>query len=192
MDINIQNIEEETLLHFAVKEGRPDVVQFLIDNGVNIDTKNIRGETPLHLAYRQLELARLVIKTGVDKKTKIRHRKKSLEQIALINEQLIQLLIDNGADINAKNTFGETPLYFSTSREGKLELVQLLIKSWENKKLQQKRRRPPFYLQGITEELVYLHTQSDSLKKKVIFKLLNIIHSFQKKGCREALSSLSF
>lgn len=49
-DINIQNKYKETPLIVAVKEGRKEIVDFLLENYAVINSQNIDGNTALHLA----------------------------------------------------------------------------------------------------------------------------------------------
>ena len=50
-------------LHSAVATGRIDVTELLLEYGVNINSININGKTPLHQAayYKRLDIVRLLI-----------------------------------------------------------------------------------------------------------------------------------
>jgi len=41
-----------TVLHRAVQNGRPDILQYLLENGADANTKDSQGGTPLDLARR--------------------------------------------------------------------------------------------------------------------------------------------
>ena len=70
-----------TVLHNAVSSrGRKEIVELLINKGANVNSKDVFGVTPLHLA-------------ALGGKTEI-----------------AKILIENGANINAKNKEGESPL----------------------------------------------------------------------------------
>ena len=49
-DIDCQNENGNTALIIASREGRQDIVEFLINSGANPDIKNDYGETALYLA----------------------------------------------------------------------------------------------------------------------------------------------
>ncbi len=49
-DINAADNKGNTSLHYASTSKRPDLAEFLIDNGINIYYKNLEGETPLDWA----------------------------------------------------------------------------------------------------------------------------------------------
>ena len=70
-----------TLLHNAVSSrGRKEIVELLINKGANVNSKDVFGVTPLHLA-------------ALGGKTEI-----------------AKILIEKGANINARNRDGESPL----------------------------------------------------------------------------------
>jgi len=49
-DVNETNGAGNTALHEAAKVGSTQIVQFLVDNGANIDAKNKRGQIPMDIA----------------------------------------------------------------------------------------------------------------------------------------------
>ena len=49
-DVNETNGAGNTALHEAAKVGSTQIVQFLVDNGANIDAKNKRGQVPMDVA----------------------------------------------------------------------------------------------------------------------------------------------
>jgi len=82
-DLNTQGYQG-TALHYAAKNGQYEMVKFLISKGADVNTRTEWSNfTPLHIA------ASPVINVGA---------------------KVAELLIDEGADINAKNLDGETPL----------------------------------------------------------------------------------
>ena len=88
VDVNAQNILGETPLFIAmVCRQSITVIKLLLDVGANPTIANLLGETPLH---------KVAVSSG------------SNNSLAL--SQLIQLLIDRGADVNAVNAQHKTPL----------------------------------------------------------------------------------
>jgi hypothetical protein len=53
VDLNRQDIEGNTPIHYAGMTGQRKVVSFLVDQGAEGDVKNVFGETPLELAHRE-------------------------------------------------------------------------------------------------------------------------------------------
>ena len=84
-------------IHSAVWNGDLEGVQAELDNGVDVDEKDdLWGRTPLHIAAEE----------G--------------------HKEIAELLIAEGADVNAKSEADATPLHYAASWGGK-EIVELLI-----------------------------------------------------------------
>ena len=86
-DININVVDNygNTLLHTAVIRGTPQIVELLLKNGAHVNTQEDMLEyTPLHFAA--------VLRSTFPKEN-------------------IEFLLQHGADIEAKDIFGQTPLY---------------------------------------------------------------------------------
>ena len=45
-----------TMLHHAAKENRPDIIEFLVNSGCNIDAEDDEGQTPLHTKLQCLAI----------------------------------------------------------------------------------------------------------------------------------------
>ncbi|KAB8079278.1 ankyrin repeat-containing domain protein [Aspergillus leporis] len=83
--------------HNTVYTGPERVVALLLQRGVNVNVRNSRGQTPLHIAAQngQLDVVRL-------------------------------LLASQQIDVNARDQQGSTPLHLA-SEKGHVEVVQLLV-----------------------------------------------------------------
>jgi ankyrin repeat protein/beta-lactamase regulating signal transducer with metallopeptidase domain len=90
-----------TSLHEAVATGDIERVKSLISEGADVNAKDAKGNTPLHL----------VAKYGFTK------------------QDIAELLIVRGADVNARNKDGWTPLHFTAWRSytGHQNIAELLI-----------------------------------------------------------------
>ncbi len=82
-DVMIQDPVDVTLLHIAAEYNtNPDVIQYLLDAGLQVDARDrYLDKTPLHAAASYNE-----------------------------NPQVIEVLLAAGADVNARDESGETPL----------------------------------------------------------------------------------
>lgn len=49
---NLTNKDGNTFLHLVVIEDLPELAEYLIDKGTNVNTQNNEGDTPLHIAIR--------------------------------------------------------------------------------------------------------------------------------------------
>lgn len=80
-DVNFVDSEGSTLLHNSVRANRTDIAKILLDRGANVNSKLYKTlETPLHLAVESY----------------------------CFNPVMIELLIDNHADIFARNRDGRS------------------------------------------------------------------------------------
>ena len=102
VDIKYTDESGFTLLHTAACASSVQVAEFLIENGLNLNSKNKFLATPLHCAA--------MVGTMTDSQ-----KKES-------NIEMVKLLIDKGADINPRDVRGQTPLkQAKTSTRGILQ-----------------------------------------------------------------------
>ncbi|XP_056209212.1 palmitoyltransferase ZDHHC13 [Falco biarmicus] len=50
----VDNVQKNTALHWAITAGNAGAVDLLLEAGASLDIKNVKGETPLDLAYQSL------------------------------------------------------------------------------------------------------------------------------------------
>uniref|UniRef100_A0A663MFX5 Palmitoyltransferase n=1 Tax=Athene cunicularia TaxID=194338 RepID=A0A663MFX5_ATHCN len=50
----VDNIQKNTALHWAIASGNTSAVDLLLEAGASLDIKNVKGETPLDMAYQSL------------------------------------------------------------------------------------------------------------------------------------------
>ena len=107
--------DDDTPLHSAALYGDLEMVQVLLDYGVDVDCPNIYGSTPLNYASR------------------FGHRNAA---------RVVRLLIERGADPNTRGLFGYTPLH-SASLNGRIEIARLLIEHGANVEVKNKYSMTP-------------------------------------------------
>ena len=104
-DPNARHSEGWPLLLGAVKAGRPDVVDALIEAGADVKAKHLKGgATALHY---------LAWSDSIESKTQM---------------EISESLINAGADVNARNNKGQTPLMLASAR-GNYVFVYYLLDS---------------------------------------------------------------
>ncbi|KAF8724981.1 hypothetical protein HU200_020705 [Digitaria exilis] len=125
----VRDANKRTALHFAAREGRTDVCQFLIDQlGLPVDPKDDDGETPLIHAARQghLDTAKYLLDHGADPSVASSLGATALHHAAGIgNTELMKLLISKGVDIESESDAG-TPLIWAAGH-GQQDAVKLLL-----------------------------------------------------------------
>jgi len=110
-DINAKDNNGRTVLNLAVEEGHTDVVKVLIANGVDLNDGSLHGAAAL--GYK--DIANMLINAGAY----VNDRSDELGYTPLMsaalreNPEIIELLIANGADINARCVEMNTPLIYA-------------------------------------------------------------------------------
>ncbi len=124
----------------AVKSGDINLIKSFVEKGVDVNTRNKYGWTPLHwAAFRgKTEVVKLLIEKGADVNTKttkgwwcgfIKYGKDSTPLYMAVNNghtEVVKLLIEKGANVNAKDINGWTPLHVA-ALSGVTEVAKLLI-----------------------------------------------------------------
>uniref|UniRef100_A0A8D0GEC4 Ankyrin repeat and SOCS box containing 18 n=1 Tax=Sphenodon punctatus TaxID=8508 RepID=A0A8D0GEC4_SPHPU len=112
---------QETPLHIAAKHSLPDHALLYLRYGAIVDKKNSQVETALSIACREakkledqesyLQICRLLIKYGADVNTTDEEEKRPLHKACKnANHSLVQILLQNKADVNAIDYNGSSPL----------------------------------------------------------------------------------
>ncbi len=108
------------------------VMDFVNKNRGIINTHSIDGFTPLGLAvyFRNIKIAEYLIANGADVNLVSINDFKVMpihSAVSIKDLNLTKLLLDNDADVNAKQSGGFTPLHQAANR-GDSDLLELLIK----------------------------------------------------------------
>ncbi len=136
--------ERNSPLHWAAKNGDPDLVKLFISNSADVNARGSYGQRPLHEAVNcnHYDAAKLLINNSADVNAGDRYDNTPLHAAAKENVQgLAQLLISNGANVNARNTYGLTPLY-EAIEGGHTELARLLVDNGANVNSENRKESP--------------------------------------------------
>jgi len=116
--VNVQSIYDSgTPLHYATENGFNNVVSILLDNGARCDLKNKFENTPLHVAVltAQADIFKLLVDKMSENDPSLLNLKDFDGNTALHlvsaqpDAKSVVYLVTKGADINARNTIGQTP-----------------------------------------------------------------------------------
>jgi uncharacterized protein len=118
----------KSALWTAIEFGHVEVVQILIDAGLNVNEPGEYGETMLMRALNgKLEMVETLIKAGADVNKANDYK---MAPLAIAAEQgktdVVQALLKAGANVKARNTYGGTALQVAVLR-GYKDLVRILI-----------------------------------------------------------------
>ncbi|MBI3684751.1 MAG: ankyrin repeat domain-containing protein [Acidobacteria bacterium] len=132
-----------TPLAAAASAGDTRVIRLLMDAGADVNAANLGGFTPLMsaVAMGNLDAVRLMLAKGAGVNAantfggKVRHGEIALKNLTPLmlaapfgSPELVKTLLDAGAEIDARDSRGMTPLMFAVASETQdLRVVRLLL-----------------------------------------------------------------
>ena len=132
---NIFVIKGQTPLWYAVRKGssQATIVRILARNGANMNNYDKFGLTPLMRAVDKghIKIARALVQNKANPNLRSKQKTQLTPLLLAVNAdnnatKLIELLVQNGADINKGNHWGYTPLMRAASLE-KVEALRKLL-----------------------------------------------------------------
>ncbi|XP_046360036.2 uncharacterized protein LOC124137677 [Haliotis rufescens] len=107
-----------TALFYATESGDEEIVEWCVDMGLDLNHADKEGATPLHLS----------IQSSNDRDT-----------------TLVDFLIQNGADVCAKDTYKRTPLHYAAKECECKELVKMLLENGADPSVKDEDGRTPLH-----------------------------------------------
>ena len=129
---NITDVYGNTCLHFPVIQGRRiEVLEAIIDHGVDVNASNKKGQTALMIATEKGNIDAIkVLKSGADPNITNADGNTCLHLSILhgCSKEVVQMIIDHGAHVNATNKNGLTALMITCER-GNIDVMNVLLKA---------------------------------------------------------------
>ncbi|CAM9394450.1 unnamed protein product [Ectocarpus sp. 8 AP-2014] len=119
-DVNASSTPGVRPLHEACSKGHLEVVTVLIKAGADLSASDTRGFTPLLMAFMEQTEAGEITDVFNTPHVMV-HRDRKFEIAAV--------LVDGGADVNAADTHGLTPLHLAAADYSNCKIVTKLIKA---------------------------------------------------------------
>jgi ankyrin repeat protein len=134
-DVNEQDRETMTALHWAAHWNDLDLVELLLSEGAEAEVSNRYGVTPLHEAslVGNTELIEVLLRAGAQPNTGFGTGETPVLTAARTgNVEAVRILLSNGGSVDISEEWrGQTPLMWAAS-EGHAEMVEFLIAEGAN------------------------------------------------------------
>ncbi|OJJ51921.1 hypothetical protein ASPSYDRAFT_114064, partial [Aspergillus sydowii CBS 593.65] len=105
VEINALDSDGWSALSYAVRRGNRAAVRRLVESGADAGVQHVDGVTPLNMAVAQGDevIVRIILKDTP-------HHRELCLAACTGRVNIVQLLLDHGADINEEDDYGRTPL----------------------------------------------------------------------------------
>ena len=128
----IDPINGTTALMFAAQDGKHEIARDLLLRGASVNYQAVNGRTALHSAVQEESAAtvNLLLEFGANVHLTSTNDKSTPLHVACghRNLNIVKMLVNAGADVNAKRTGGVTPLYMATGN-GFTEITHFLAEN---------------------------------------------------------------
>jgi ankyrin repeat protein len=157
IQVNIPNNDHNTPLHYFCQkfkwpEDCQEILEMLIKKGADLNVRNKVQEAPIHKAIFNNAIRLLVVSFFIP----------FFPQSISLFPFKVDLLISNGADVNAKNLDDETPLHYAV-RLNRKDLVQTLVVGGADLSCKGKRENKTAYEMAVK----YGYNEMAQLLKKI-------------------------
>jgi len=140
-NVNATNSDGMTPLHKVFFGGYLNIAELLISKGADVNAKDLGSKTPLHEAIHGLygPYADTLLEAKYAGNNNRRQSKPSWEESHELAEKLkigaVKLLISKGANVNARDYLGGTPLY-EAIYFASTDLIKILLENGANPNVQ--------------------------------------------------------
>jgi ankyrin repeat protein len=117
-NVNAKNNDDQCAIHIAAKSGKLECLQYLIGKGADVNSEDVYKKTPLHYASERghLDCVELLISKSANVNSKDDEDQTPLHECPYEEEgkennlKQAEVLIENGADLKARNMYHKTPM----------------------------------------------------------------------------------
>lgn len=125
--LNSRNLNQETPLFIAARNGNLDIMKLLLDSGANMHLPTSKKVTPLHISVPHPPVAKLLIKLGSQIESRDDNGDTPLHHAVSSNSmETVCMLLYYNADANALNNNNDTPLTKAMMR-GHQDIQRILL-----------------------------------------------------------------
>lgn len=166
-----------TALHLASAFSLPSIVKLLLDAGADPNatsdaTHDLNSTTPMMLAvwWCSTDKVRLLLEAGANTNGRYKGEVSILHAAAgwMRDVEMVDFLLSTGADVSARDRFGNTPLHFACADEEEKEwhlgpdIVKLLLGAGADVNARNSRRATPLF--GLVDGLGGIPEAKEILK----------------------------
>lgn len=173
----------EIPLREATIKNNLELVKFLVSKGADVNLYDDNDFSSLMIAARyekSYDIAKYLIDKGADVNAKTTDKRNTALTVAIRNnsnpQKIITTLLEHGADVNAKDKYGNTALMhtildsFNLSKQNKLNIAKILIDNGANLNIKNNNN----------DTALTLAQKSDNIDNKEIITLLKGHESLEK------------
>ena len=139
-DANVRDTDNATPLHLALNA---KIAELLITHGANVNAQDKEENTPLHFRYFSK-----IFPCEYDEYEETEEMKNYLKQ----QLHIAKVLIEHGADVNAKNKYGWTPLFYTCD----VDMAKLLVEHGADVNAKDNREDTPLHNPGSADMANFL------------------------------------
>jgi ankyrin repeat protein len=130
-DVNAQQIDGTSALHWAVQSNDPQLTDLLLSAGAKPGAANHTGATPLFLAAQNGSAAMIerLLRAGADPNAPLTPTRDTALMLAARTGKAdaVKVLLDHGAEVNAKETWGGTTALMWAVSERHPDVAKMLV-----------------------------------------------------------------